>query len=91
MYDILYDERKQLVEYIEYLISINNSDDEYGIALNGAWGSGKTTLLNVLIERKEINKNEYIYIRPLVNDNIESLINEFLNQWNTYFIIMIFT
>ena len=85
LYDTLYDERKQLVGYIEYLISINNSDDEYGIALNGSWGSGKTTLLNVLIERKEINKNEYIYIRPLVNDNIESLINEFFKSMKYIF------
>lgn len=70
---------KQLLDFENILNK--KTDENYAVALNGEWGSGKTTFLTTYMKR---NKNDkfFIYIKPMVTDNMLSLLQQISGQLN---------
>lgn len=74
----LYETRKgQLIDFHNTVE--RHKDENYAIALNGEWGTGKTKFLKAYMDKYR-NDNHYIYIKPMITDNIEGLIRQFSEQ-----------
>lgn len=72
----LYPSREEQLKIIEKIIK-ESEYKNFAIAISGKWGSGKSLLLEALMARAEEQTNYYIYIKPMITDTRETLINEF--------------
>ncbi|HBJ1652003.1 P-loop NTPase fold protein [Clostridium botulinum] len=74
----LYNTReRQLLPFYETVIK--TYDENYAIALTGEWGSGKSIFLKEFVDRYK-SENYYIYIKPMISDTTDGLINQFSTQ-----------
>lgn len=74
----LYETRKGQLADFNNTVELHK-DNNYAIALNGEWGTGKTEFLKAFMQNYR-NNNYYIYIEPMITDNIEGLIKQFSKQ-----------
>lgn len=80
----LYETRKKQLSDFENILN-NEQNENYAVALNGEWGSGKTTFLNEYMKRNKESKF-FIYIKPMVTDNMSSLLQQIAEQLNNIMI-----
>lgn len=74
--DELYPSRNNQLKNLVKIIENAETNEDVVIAIKGQWGYGKSKLLDKLVnEYKE--ENYYIYIKPMMIDNREILLNEF--------------
>ncbi|MDR3597707.1 P-loop NTPase fold protein [Clostridium sp.] len=75
----LYEPRENDLKKLKDIITMA-SETSCCIAINGEWGSGKSQLIDNLTTQLKEENNHIIYIKPMINDTKESLLNNFKKE-----------